>query len=116
MGIFLKKSDKTSSQQATKASEVATIKELQGTQFDQVWTVKQSTTKVDIIATLHFATENIVFSSSENLAKCYQMQFPGSVIARIVTIGPTKISYMVSYGLGPYFTEMNVREIVQDPS
>ena len=23
------------------------------------------------------------------------------------------MSYMVSYGLGPYFTEMNVREIVQ---
>ena len=56
---FLKESDKTSSQQATKVSVVATIKEVQGTQHDQVWTVKQSTTKEEIIATLHFTAENI---------------------------------------------------------
>ena len=45
-------------------------------QCDQLWTVKQSTTKAEIIATLHLAAENIVFSPCENLGKCYQMQFP----------------------------------------
>ena len=44
------------------------------------------------------------------------MQFSDSVIARNVTIGPTKMSYMFSYGSGPYFTEMNFRDIVQGPS
>ena len=73
--IFLKKSDKTSSQKATMASEVAAKKEVQGTQHDQVWTDKQSTTKAEIIATLYFAAENIAFNSSQNLGKCYQMQF-----------------------------------------
>ena len=114
--FFLKKSDKASPQQATKATGVATIKEVQVTQHDQVWNFKQSTTKAEIIATLHFAAENIAFSSSENLGKCYQMQSPDSVIARNGTIGPIKMSYMVSYGLGPYFIEMNAREIVQVPS
>ena len=55
--FLLKKSDKIRSQKATKASEVATIKEVWGTQHDQVWAVKQSTTVAEIIATLYFAAE-----------------------------------------------------------
>ena len=57
--------------------------------------------RAEIIATLHFAAQNPSFSSSQNLSTLYQQQFPDSVIARNVKIGPSKMSYMVSYGLGP---------------
>ena len=75
----------------------------QGTssQQDQAWTLKQMAVKAEIIAVLHFAAHNVSFGSAKNLPLCYQQQFPDSVIAKQVSIGPTKMSYMVSYGLGP---------------
>ena len=51
---------------------------------------------------LQFATQNLPFSCTENVAACYQKQFPDSSIAKYVTIGPSKMSYLVLYELGPY--------------
>ena len=63
-------------------------------------------TKAKISGTLQFASWNIPFSCAENIAACYQQQFPDSSIAKNVSIGPTKMSYLVRYGLGPYFNQM----------
>ena len=65
---------------------------------ERVWTVKQQAIKAEINATLVFASENIPFSAAESLAICYPKQFPGSVIAKRVAIGPNKMSYVVAYG------------------
>ena len=43
---------------------------------------------------------------------CYQKQFPDSVIAKSVAIGPNEMSYVVAYGLRPYFTDMTIRELM----
>ena len=40
------------------------------------------------------------------------MKFPDSSLAKNVTIGPTKMLYLVSYGLGPYFNQMTIKEMV----
>ena len=53
---------------------------------------------------------------AENVAACYQQQFPDSSIAKNVSIGTTKMSYLVSYGLRPYFNEMTIKDIVQGNS
>ena len=45
-----------------------------------------------------------------------QEQCPDSSIAKHVTIGPTKMSYLVSYALGPYLNQMTVRDIEEGPS
>ena len=42
-----------------------------------------------------------------------QAQFPDSVIAKHVALGPQKMSYMVAYGLGPYFQQKIVRDIIE---
>ena len=72
--------------------------------------------RAEIIATLHFAAQNLPFSSSQNLSACYQQQFPDPVIARNVTIGPSKMFYMVSYRLGSYFRQMIIKDIVEGNS
>ena len=69
-----------------------------------------------IIAALQFASQNIPFSCAENLAAYYQQQFPDSSIAKNVFIGPTKMSYLVTYVLGPYINQMTIRDIVQGHS
>ena len=80
-----------SEQKASKSSQAG----------EHVCSVKDSAAKAKSIATLQFAVENVSFSCAENLAVCYQEQFPNSCIAKKnVTTGPTKMSYLVSYGLG----------------
>ena len=37
-------------------------------------------------------------------------QFPESLITKSVSIGPNKMSYVVIYGLGPYFTQLTLKE------
>ena len=53
------------------------------------------------------------FSAVESLAVCYQQQFPDSVFAKSVAIGPNKMSYVVAYGLKHYFTDMIIRELME---
>ena len=80
------------------------------------WTVELAT-EAEIIATMQYATQNIIpFSNTENLSTCYQEQFPDSLIAKNVYIGPKKMSYVVGYGLGPYFTQLTVKDIVEGKS
>ena len=69
---------------------------------EHVWSVRDSATKAEIIATFQFASQNIPFGCAENLAACYQQQFPDSSIAKNVSIGPAKMSYLVTYGLVKY--------------
>ena len=45
-----------------------------------------------------------------------QQQFPDSVIAKGVAIGPNKMSYVEAYGLRPSFTDMPIRENMEGQS
>ena len=114
--FFMKKSDKPSHNldllQDTEAESGQTV----ATGQQVVWSIKQMEARAEIIATLHFAAQNLSFSSSQNLSTLYQQQFPDSVIARNGTIGPSKMSYMISYGLGPYFRQMIIKDIVEGNS
>ena len=76
------------------------------------WTLKQMTTKAEIIATLQYTDQNTPFASADNLGPCYQQQFPDSQIAKNVAIGHGKMSYVVGHGLGPYFAKLNVNNLV----
>ena len=73
-------------------------------------------TKAEIIATLQHVGNNVPFSQAENLGACYQEQFPDSLIAKHVLISPNKMSYLVGYGLGPYFTQQTIKELVDGNS
>ena len=95
------KSGKKKSDTETMQVKVMDVGQGTSSQQDQTWTLKQMAVKAEIIAMLHFAAHNVSFGSTKNLPLCYQQQFPDSVIAKQVSIGPTKMSYMVSYGLGP---------------
>ena len=84
--------------------------------YEEVWIVKQQAIKAEIIATLQFASQNMPFSAAESLAMCYQQQFPDSVIAKSVAVGPNKMSYVMPYGLTPYYTDMTFREFMEGQS
>ena len=77
---------------------------------EYVWTIKQR-------LLLHCSLLlKMSFSAAESLAECYQQQFPDSVAAKRVAIGPNKMSYVVAYGLIPYITDMTTRELIKGQS
>ena len=43
-------------------------------------------------------------------------KFPDSAIAKHVSVGSKKMSYIVAYGLGPYFQQATVKEVIQGNS
>ena len=116
MQDFFVKSGQKKSDTETMQAKVMDVGQGTSSQQDQTWTLKQMAVKAEIIAMLHFAAHNVSFGSAKNLPLCYQQQFPDSVIAKQVSIGPTKMSYMVSYGLGPYFRQMIIRDIIEGHS
>ena len=83
---------------------------------DGKFTIAQQATKAEIIATLQHAGNNAPFLQAETLGACYQEQFPDSQIAQRVSISSNKMSYLVGYGLGPYFTRQTVNELVRGTS
>ena len=85
-------------------------------EWQEVWSLPQLATKAEIIAALQFASQNIPYSCADALQECYKQQFPDSVIAKHVALGPKKMSYMVTYGLGPYFQQKIVRDIIEGHS
>ena len=84
----------------------------ESTVMNCAWTLRQMVTKAEVIATLQYTDQNTPFASADNLGPCYQQQFPDSQIAKNVAIGPRKMSYVVGYGLGPYFAKLNVNNLV----
>ena len=73
-------------------------------------------TKAEIIATLQHEGNNVPFSQAINLGACYQEQFLDSLIAKNVSFSPYKMSNLVGYGLGPYFTQQTIKELVDGNS
>ena len=89
---------------------------LESTVKNSALTLKEMATKAKIIATLQYTDQNTPFASVDNLGPCFQQQFQDSQIAKNVAIGPKKMSYVVGYGLGPYFTKLNVNNLVAGKS
>ena len=76
----------------------------------------QLANKAEIIAALQFASLNIPYSCADILQECCKQQFPDSVIAKAVALGPKKMSYVVAYGLGPYIQQKTIRDIIEGQS
>ena len=42
--------------------------------------------------------------------------FPDSHIAQHMTMSRTKVAYMIGYGLGPYFLQKTIDDILRSPN
>ena len=106
---FMKKSELTGHE--SKKEEIA----LTSTASVEL-TLGQKVTRAEIIATIQYAANNVPFSQADNLGACYKEQFPDSRITDNISISSNKMSYIVGYGLGPYFTQETVKELVNGNS
>ena len=57
------------------------------------------------------ANSNFSFASCLKVGSVFQEMFPDSDIAKGFSMSSTKVSYMISYGLGPYFLKTLLEDI-----
>lgn len=80
-------------------------------QSQDVWTVKDLTAKAEIVAAMWFCSGNTSFMTADGLVPFFKHMFPDSKIAQFMSLGSNKMSYLIAYGLGPFFAAQTVAEI-----
>jgi hypothetical protein len=73
-------------------------------------------TKAEILFILKACTAGYAYHSFREVGDLFKMMFPDSAVARDVTLEPTKFSYVISDGLGPYFHNILVDDIKKSAS
>ena len=61
------------------------------------------------------AKECFPFWASGGVPQLPQRMFPDSVVAKKMTINHAKVSYVISHGLGPYFPQKTIDDILNSP-
>ena len=79
-------------------------------------TVQDQIMKAETLWALKTASENFSFRVSDGVPELFQKMFPDSTIAKHMTMSRTKVSYMISHGLGPYFQQQTVGDIQRIPN
>ena len=105
--IFVKSSTSTSKATASSVETSDFAQDIgpstsQTTVTEVVWTLPQLVAKAEIIVALQYTSQNIPYSCADALQECYKQQFPDSAIAKHVSYGSKKMSY-VSYTNKQYF-------------
>ena len=79
-------------------------------------TVQDQIMKAETLWALKTASEDFSFRVSDGVPELFQKMFPDSTIAKHMTMSRTKVSYMISHGLGPYFQQQTVEDIQRVPN
>lgn len=68
--------------------------------------IKQETVRSEIIAALNCVDKRHSYNSYKDFVSILTAIAPDSSIAKAMTLGSTKIAYIITYGLGPHFGEL----------
>lgn len=82
----------------SKSTDVLSVQDL-GVQAEILWILKA-------------ASSNYSFSSVDGTADILKKMFPDSLIAQRFSVSHQKMSYLVAYGLGPYFRQLTIDDIL----
>ena len=61
--------------------------------------------KAEILWALKTVMSHFSYNSSTNIADVFRAMFPDSAIAQNMNCGPTKLSYLICFGIAPYFKQ-----------
>ena len=71
--------------------------------------------KAEALWALKTAKDDFSFHSSDGFPQLLQRMCPNSEIAKGVKMNRTKVSYVIGRGLGPYFLQKTVDDILNTP-
>lgn len=67
---------------------------------------KDDVLRAEIIWALKVVTSHYSLNSCTDIGQCFRIMFPDSDVAKKFTCGATKCSYLVCFGLAPFFIEV----------
>ena len=67
--------------------------------------------KAEIIWALKSIMSHFSYNSAHDITDVFKAMFPDSRIAQHMSCGPTKLSYLISFGIAPYFRELLLADI-----
>lgn len=65
--------------------------------------LKDDVLKAECLWAMHVVTKKMSYNSCSDISEIFQIMFPDSTIAKQFKLGYSKVAYLVSYGLAPYF-------------
>ena len=77
---------------------------------------KFSLTKEHHKAEIIWALKSVMshfYNSAQDITDIFKAMFPDNSIAQHMSCGPTKLSYLISFGNGPYFRELLLSDLKQ---
>ena len=75
------------------------------------YVAKESVIKVEIIWVLKNVMSGFSLRSCDGISDCFKEMFPDSKIANKFSFARTKCSYMITYGIAPYFASLRLEDI-----
>ena len=81
-----------------------------------VLTVLDKVSKAETLWALKTVSENFSFRASDGSPELFQRMCPDSHIAQHMTIHRTKVACMIGYGLGTYFLQKTIDDILRSPN
>ena len=69
----------------------------------------------EILWALKSVMSHFSYNSAHDITDVFKAMFPDSSIAQHMSCSPTKLSYMISFGIVPYFMELLLAEVKEAP-
>ena len=71
--------------------------------------------KAEIFWALKSIMSHFSYSSAEDICDIFRVMFHDSAIAKKMKCGPTKLSYIVAFGIAPYFKQLLLSDLQKAP-
>ena len=71
--------------------------------------------KAEIFRALKSVMSHFSYNSAHDITDVFKAVFPDSIIIQHMSCGPTKLSYLISFGIAPYFMDLLLKELKDAP-
>ena len=71
--------------------------------------------KAEIFWALKSVMSHFTYNSTHDITDVFKAMSPDSIIAQHMSCGPTKLSYLISFGIAPYFMDLLLKELKDAP-
>ncbi len=77
--------------------------------------VRKEQQKAEILWALKSVMSHFSMNSAQDIVDVFKVMFPDSKIAQGMSCGPTKLSYLITFGLAPYFHHLLIDGLKKAP-
>ena len=71
--------------------------------------------KAEIFWALKSVMSHFSYNSAHDITDVFKAMFPDSIIAQHMSCDPTKLPYLISFGIAPYFMDLLLKELKDAP-